>query len=650
MTSSNSQSSSSNKLSKKEIRRRLYEQVRREAPALAFGSVAMLCSSLSNQALPRLLGKVLDQDRNNHSRSLGSSSTSYNNSQLTYSLGLVVLGGGLASFLRTTLLNRTKDEMAGRLRQEAFASLLTDKDLEWFQAGTSAAEVTKEDTAKRTDEEGEGSKIPPSTTQGISPAAIGTILSTDIDTMASAFTTSIANLLRSTSSILFGTYHMLTLNPTLFAASFTIIPLVGAAAMKLRARSRKLAIQAQTVATDRADFVQERLDHMMMIKLCHTEESELTEYAHRNALASAVSRQVALQQGIFMGTLFMASASALLLVVQLGAKSVAQGRMTHGQLTSFATYSFLLGLGTSGVVAAMNEMTQGMVAAERYYQLLWDGPTSKDGHDDVCKASLKDNGSDIDVADVTSMALDHVCFSYRSTGKQVLSNVSLQLQRGKVVALVGSNGSGKSSAVAILAGLYSPNEGRVLINGETDLSSLSKAARKKLIQVVPQSTALFNMSILDNVKYSDPNALEENVRKALTLANCDDFVSKLPGEIHFIVGLNGNKLSGGERQRLALARALLSDPAVLLLDEAASSMDSSGEAAVTQALQSCQQGADGKKRCILLVTHQPKSLLLADDIIVMKDGIIVEQGSLDKLNNPSSQLCHLMPDLLNLVI
>ena len=283
-----------------------------------------------------------------------------------------------------------------------------------------------------------------------------------------------------------------------------------------------------------------------------------------------------------------------------------------------------------------------MVAAERYYQLI---DTHKTSHN---ATTVKDMESTTVVDEVTSIALENVDFAYRSTQKQVLTNVSLHLTPGKVIAMVGSNGAGKSSAGSVLAGLYAPSSGRVVINGTTDLATISKAARKQLIQIVPQSTALFNLSIFENVRYSDPEAMEDDVRKALTLANCADFVSKLPGDIHFVVGLNGNKLSGGERQRIALARALLSDPSVLVMDEPASHLDAAGDAAVAQALKACREGngAGGKKRCILLVTHQPKSLLLADEIVVMKNGSIVEKGTLETLRNPSSQLCHLMPDLI----
>jgi ABC-type multidrug transport system fused ATPase/permease subunit len=155
------------------------------------------------------------------------------------------------------------------------------------------------------------------------------------------------------------------------------------------------------------------------------------------------------------------------------------------------------------------------------------------------------------------------------------------------------------------------------------------------------------MSILDNIRYSNPDASEEDVRRALKRANCESLLSKLEGGIHFVVGLNGSKLSGGERQRLALARALLSDPILLCLDEPASSLDSEGETAVSDALRACRESdQDGQGRALLLITHQAKSLELVDQIVVLEDGVIVETGLYKELSTrPNSELCRLMPEL-----
>lgn len=174
-------------------------------------------------------------------------------------------------------------------------------------------------------------------------------------------------------------------------------------------------------------------------------------------------------------------------------------------------------------------------------------------------------------------------------------------------------------------------------------NELDRYHQTKLVQVVPQSPALFNTTILENVRYSCPEASEDDVEQVLKMVKCQDFCSKLDGGIHYQVGRNGSKLSGGQRQRLGLARALLTDPVVLVLDEPASSLDFEGESAVADAMEACRRS----NRALLLITHRAKTLELANRIVVIKEGVIVESGTLAELqSNKNGELGSLMPDLL----
>jgi ABC-type multidrug transport system fused ATPase/permease subunit len=623
---------------RKAIVARLRAETMTEIGPLLLGTFAMLASSLSNQALPRLIGKLIDQ------KSTGTDGTKGSTASLTASLGpslaLVVLGGGVASFIRTTTLQRAEESIAARLRKRAFHSLLILKDLEWFQMGTvhdSATEEAKEkDTAQK--------NIPVPEIKGVSPGAIGNILDEDVETMAKSRTTTLANLIRSCSSVLFSTYHMVTLNPALFGVSLSVIPLVGAAATLLRKSIKSLTQRQREMATTTASFVEERLTHIHVVKISNRELDEVHHYEEMQDESLRLARAASIQSGAFMGFLFAASSGALLAVVNVGGQSVAQGRMTSGQLTSFATYSFLLGLGTSGIVRAANELTQSMVSAERYYRLTDIDATN----DSVSNATAQDTTVEcvaVDVSQIESIALRNVSFTYQSTGSRVLHSISFELTRGKVVALVGRNGSGKSTISSLLAGLYQPQSGCIELSDGRDYRTVNKQSKKSLVQLVPQSTALFNMSVLENVRYSQVDATEDKVRRALTLANCDEFVSKLEGGVHFVVGLNGSKLSGGERQRLALARALLSEPVVLVMDEPASSLDAEGESAVADAIVACRQANDNG-RGLLLITHHIKNLQHADMVLVLDEGTIVEAGQMADLKaNPNSALRKLMPDL-----
>jgi ABC-type multidrug transport system fused ATPase/permease subunit len=631
---------------RKEIMRRLKAEAMMEVQPLALGTFAMLASSLSNQALPKLMGRFIDQKS-----SSGSSSSSSDNHTLPpwSSLGLVVLGGGLASFIRTTMLSRAEDSITARLRNQAFESLLTHKDIEWFQTETvrtnlSADNEDDSDLANVHDVNAESKKTIMDSKAGVSPGAIGTILNEDVSNLSKSLTTNIASIVRSTSAVLFSTYHMLSLDPALFTVSLTIVPVIGAAAMLLRKSIKRVAAQQSDLAAAAASFVEERLMHIAMVKMSNREVEEVEQYSDMQEEGLRLGRSASIQNGMLMGFIFVASSGALLLVVNVGGKSVAAGKMSSGQLTSFATYSFLLGLGTSGIVKAVGEFMQGIVAAERFYRLV----DPKEDDDEA--TDKKSNGAEItkvNIRAVESIALKDVCFSYKSTGVQVLNKVSLELKRGSVVALVGKNGCGKSTIASLLAGLYQPSAGKIELSDGTDITRVSKTCKKNLVQIVPQQTALFNMSILDNIRYSNPDASEEDVRRALKRANCESLLSKLEGGIHFVVGLNGSKLSGGERQRLALARALLSDPILLCMDEPASSLDSEGETAVSDALRACRESdQDGQGRALLLITHQAKSLELVDQIVVLEDGVIVETGLYKELSTrPNSELCRLMPEL-----
>ena len=582
-----------------------------------------------------------------------------------------MLGGGLASCLRTTSLQTAEARIAAALRQSAFDCLIRRKDLEWFQQpSTTTTTNTKEEeeeeddeNATKEDKKKEKQNAGPTTTtktssssssSSTSPAAISVILNEDVSKIASTVTTTLANLVRSSSSVVLSTYNMLTLNPALFAVAVSVVPVIGAAAMLLRKSTQRLAAQQRTQASETAAFGQERLAHLATVRHCHRDADECAQYnAHqRDQLATATLE--ARQSGRMMGFLFAASSSALLLVVHVGNRSVVRGDMTGGQLTSFATSSFLLGLGTSGVLKSLGEAVAGLVSAERYYDLVEDD----DEYNDDKSINKINNESDEDIVNVDqvdSISVSNVDFHYKSApDKPVLRNVSLDLSRGQVCALVGKNGAGKSSLVKILAGLHRPVAGSIQVamdNGAgepcKDFTRLSRDAKKRLVQVIPQSPALFNTSILENVRYSQPDASEQAVRYALAEANCTDFVSRLPGGLNFVVGLNGGKLSGGQCQRLALARALLADPFCLVLDEPTTSLDSEGSAAVAEAVL-----AGKHKRAMLLITHQMKTLELADTVLVLAangvgGGQIVEQGSLEELrSNPDSELCRLMPTLL----
>jgi ABC-type multidrug transport system fused ATPase/permease subunit len=341
-----------------------------------------------------------------------------------------VIGGGIASFLRTTMLNRAQDNIAKRLRTKLFGAVLVERDMEWFVSGSGGGADDsggREKDANKSDKESNQT----ATTNSISPGAIGTILTEDITKASESVTVTFANVLRGCSSCTFATYHMLTLNPTLFGISVSIVPVVGAAAVVLNKFVKKATAKQRECAEAAAAFAEERICHIETVKLANREESEVQEYVRLQEECVALGRKVSAAKGSFMGFMFAATGGALYMVFNVGGKAIADGRMTSGELTSFATYSFLLGLGTSGVFKALGESTQGLVCADRVYRLMDADAKSSDKPTSAKSATVETDAVD-------SISLEDVSFSYRSSpDKLVLDNVSFSLQRGKVVAIVG---------------------------------------------------------------------------------------------------------------------------------------------------------------------------------------------------------------------
>jgi subfamily B ATP-binding cassette protein MsbA len=213
-----------------------------------------------------------------------------------------------------------------------------------------------------------------------------------------------------------------------------------------------------------------------------------------------------------------------------------------------------------------------------------------------------------------------VSFSYQA-GKPVLHEVSFEARPGTVTALVGSSGSGKSTIIGLVAAFYEPSDGVIRVDGK-DLSTLRLDSFRSRLGVVLQDTFLFDGTIRENVSFARPGASEEDIQKACRAAHVHEFATRLPQGYDTIVGERGVKLSGGQRQRVSIARAILADPRILILDEATSSLDSESEAAIQEGLAYLMEG-----RTTFVIAHRFSTIHRADQILVVEDGRIVERGT-----------------------
>ena len=223
-----------------------------------------------------------------------------------------------------------------------------------------------------------------------------------------------------------------------------------------------------------------------------------------------------------------------------------------------------------------------------------------------------------------TIVFDHVDFSYQE-GVQTLQNVSFSAKQGEVTALVGPSGGGKSTIAKLSARFWDIDQGTITLGGE-DISKIDPETLLHYYSIVFQDVTLFNTSIMENIRLGKKDATDDEVIHAARLAQCDDFVSKLPEGYQTRIGENGEKLSGGERQRISIARAMLKDAPIILLDEATASLDAENESKIQQALSVL---IDNKT--VLVIAHRMRTVASADKIVVIQDGTIVETGSPEEL-------------------
>jgi len=312
------------------------------------------------------------------------------------------------------------------------------------------------------------------------------------------------------------------------------------------------------------------------------------------------------------------SASVLLGVVgavtmYVGTHQIAAGTLTVG---GFFSYTLLLGFLVAPImqiVAIGTQLTEALAGLERTQEIMRERPEDQDPNRSV---PMRDIVGRIEFADVT--------FSYDGV-HEVLRDISFRAEPGTVTALVGSSGSGKSTTIGLISAFYVPTKGKILVD-DTDLSTVRLDSYRTRLGVVLQESFLFDGTIRENVAFSRPAASEEEILHACRIARVDEFAESFADKYETVVGERGVKLSGGQRQRISIARAILAEPRILILDEATSSLDSESEQMIQHGLSYLMQG-----RTTFVIAHRLSTIRRADQILVMEQGQIVERGTHEQL-------------------
>ena len=391
-------------------------------------------------------------------------------------------------------------------------------------------------------------------------------------------------------------------------------PLVGLLSRQLGKRIKKASTETQEETGIMASILSENLDGTRIVKAYQQEDREIKKlsdsvYRRMNKILKAINTRGATSPfaeflagfGI-AGTLYYAGLRGL------------QGELPLNEFVSFLGAMMLAFQPLRRLAAVNTTLQEGFAAAIRVFDLLDQKSLI---NEEINAQELSNPNSDI--------LFDNVTLSYDGQKNSALKNISLEIPNGKITALVGPSGSGKSSILNLIPRFYDPKSGAILI-GNQNIRHLTMQSLRSKIALVNQEPILFDMSIKDNILYGNPNANDQEIEDASKSSASDEFITKLPEGYNTIVGEDGYSLSGGQKQRISLARAFLKDAPILLLDEATSSLDTESEHLVQEAINTLM-----KNRTTLIIAHRLSTIINSDNIIVIDNGEVVESGTHSEL-------------------
>ncbi|MBP5222738.1 MAG: ATP-binding cassette domain-containing protein [Lachnospiraceae bacterium] len=405
---------------------------------------------------------------------------------------------------------------------------------------------------------------------------------------------------------------MFTISPIMTLLSLVFV-LVVFVLMKVFWHHIHMIFSRQWMKSDElSNNIQDIISGMRIVKTFGTEEREAARFTEKAMDYAATSSRNEGFWSIFFPILTFLLGGGTYIAVLLGGRDVLIGKMTLGQLVQFMTYSGYL-FGPLGWMTHLPRMVMQMITTvNRVYDVLDEEPRIKDNEDS------KEHDIDGD------FHFERVSFGY-NTYEPVLENISFDVKHGEMIGLVGASGTGKSTLINLIMRLYDPDQGQILLDG-IDLRKIGTESLHSQIGVVLQETFLFSGSILDNIRFAKQDATLSEVIQAAKAANAHDFICKTPDGYNTYVGEHGYNLSGGERQRIAIARAILNNPKLLILDEATSALDTESEFLIQQALNRLIQG-----RTTFAIAHRLSTLREADRLVVIDKHGVAEIGSHNEL-------------------
>lgn len=403
-------------------------------------------------------------------------------------------------------------------------------------------------------------------------------------------------------------------------ASFWVIPVAFLIVLTSSGLQKKAVLKNEAIKLDLNDTIQEGLETMKDLRSCHAEKEYLNKV---NQKIKNVEKQ-ALKTELTMA-LYVSSAQ-MILKLGIGTTCVVGGILfSKGEIDLLTFFLFLM------IVSRLYDPMQ--IALQNFAAII-SLDVQCERLDEILSQKTQ-TGTDVLSNTGYDIEFDHVRFAYNDQ-TQVLNDVSFKAKQGQVSALIGPSGSGKTTISRLAARFWDVNSGTITVGG-MDISQVDPERLMSLYSIVFQDVTLFNNTVMENIRIGKKEASDEEVLRAAKLANCDEFVQKLPNGYQTMIGENGKELSGGQRQRISIARAFLKDAPIILLDEATASLDVENETAIQTALSTLIQN-----KTVIIIAHRMRTIANADHIVVLKDGVVKEEGNPQELMQQNGLYKHMV--------